>query len=73
MNMKFVKGMIIGGLITAGVTMACSERIMPTKKKMVKMGRQFARKMGIMWDYAIRNALLLRGYWAEEVRFALYI
>ena len=48
MNMKFVKGMIIGGLITAGVTMACSERIMPTKKKMVKMGRQFARKMGMM-------------------------
>lgn len=48
MNMKFVKGMIVGGLISAGVAMACSEKIAPSKKKMVKMGRQFARKMGIM-------------------------
>ena len=48
MNMKFVKGMIIGGLISAGVAMACSEKMIPSKKKMVKMGRQFARKMGIM-------------------------
>ena len=48
MNMKFVKGMIIGGLISAGVAMACSEKMMPNKKKMVKMGKQFARKMGIM-------------------------
>ena len=48
MNMKFVKGMIIGGIISAGVAMACSEKMMPTKKKMVKMGKQFARKMGIV-------------------------
>ncbi len=48
MNMKFVKGMIIGGLISAGVAMACSESMGQGKKKMVKMGRQFARKMGIM-------------------------
>lgn len=48
MNMKFVKGMLVGGLITAGVTMACTEKMMPAKKKMVKMGRQFAKKMGIM-------------------------
>ena len=48
MNMKFVKGMIIGSLISAGVAMACSESMRQGKKKMVKMGRQFARKMGIM-------------------------
>lgn len=48
MNMKFVKGMIIGGLISAGVAMACSETMGQSKKKMIKMGRQFARKMGIM-------------------------
>lgn len=48
MNMKFVKGMLIGGLISAGVAMACSESMGQGKKKMVKMGRQFARKMGIM-------------------------
>ena len=48
MNMKFVKGMLIGGLISAGVAMACSESMQPNRRKMVKMGRQFARKMGIM-------------------------
>ena len=48
MSMKFVKGMAIGGLISAGVAMMCSETMQPSRKKMVKMGRQFARKMGIM-------------------------
>ncbi len=48
MNMKFVKGMVIGGLISAGVAMMCSERMQPNKRKMMKMGKQFARKMGIM-------------------------
>lgn len=48
MSMKFVKGMIIGGLISAGVAMACSESMQPNRKKMVKMGKQFARKMGIV-------------------------
>ena len=48
MSMKFIKGMLIGGLISAGVAMACSESMQPSRRKMVKMGRQFARKMGIM-------------------------
>ena len=48
MSMKFVKRMLIGGLISAGVAMACSESMQPSRRKMVKMGRQFARKMGIM-------------------------
>lgn len=48
MSMKFVKGMIIGGLISAGVAMMCSENMQPSRKKMVKMGKQFARKMGIV-------------------------
>lgn len=48
MSMKFVKGMIIGGLISAGVAMACSESMQPSRRKMVRMGKQFARKMGIM-------------------------
>lgn len=48
MSMKFVKGMLIGGLISAGVAMMCSETMQPKKRKMVKMGKQFARKMGIM-------------------------
>ena len=48
MSMRFVKGMIVGGLISAGVAMMCSDTMQPNRKKMVKMGRQFARKMGIM-------------------------
>ena len=48
MSMKFVKGMVIGGLISAGVAMMCSETMQPSRKKMVKMGRKFARKMGVM-------------------------
>ncbi len=48
MNMKFVKGMIVGGLISAGVAMMCTDTMQPSKKKMVKMGKQFAKKMGIM-------------------------
>ena len=48
MNMKFIKGMIVGGLISAGVARACSESMETGKKKMVKMGRQFAKKMGIV-------------------------
>ena len=48
MNMKFVRGMIIGGLISAGVAMMCTEKMQPNRKKAIKMGKQFARKLGIM-------------------------
>ena len=48
MSMKFVKGVVIGSLISAGVAMICSETMAPNRKKMVKMGKQFAKKMGIM-------------------------
>ncbi len=46
--MKFVRGMVVGGLISAGVALMCTEKMQPNRKKMVKMGKQFARKMGIM-------------------------
>lgn len=45
--MKFTKGMIIGGMITAGVMMMYKDNNMNTKK-MMKKGRQLAKKMGIM-------------------------
>ena len=48
MNMKFVKGMIVGGMITAGIAMACTDGMCSKKKKMVKMGKQFMRKMGML-------------------------
>ena len=46
--MKFVKGVVIGGLITTGLLMMYSESDMMNKKKLMKKGRQFAKKMGMM-------------------------
>lgn len=47
-NMKFVKGIMIGGLITTGLMMMYAENDMMNKKKLMKKGKQFAKKMGIM-------------------------
>lgn len=47
--MKFVEGMLIGGMLTLGATMIYNE--MTNKKdarKMMKKGRQFVKKMGLM-------------------------
>ena len=44
--MKFVKGMMIGGLITTGVIMMWNENEMSTKK-ITKKGKKLAKKMGI--------------------------
>lgn len=46
--MKFVKGMILGGIISAGVVMVCTDALDGPKKKMIKKGKQWARKMGII-------------------------
>lgn len=46
--MKFIKGMILGGIITTGVAMMCTDGMTSTKKKMMKKGRYFAKKMGMM-------------------------
>ncbi|MCI9015874.1 MAG: hypothetical protein HFJ53_01740 [Clostridia bacterium] len=48
MNMKFVKGMVMGGLISAGVVMMYNDKMGTNKKKMIKKGRQFIKKMGII-------------------------
>ena len=44
--MKFVKGLVIGGLITTGVLMMWSDDM--NTKKMAKKGKRWAKKMGIM-------------------------
>lgn len=46
--MKFIKGMMIGGLITTGIVMMYTEKDMMNKKKIMKKGKQFAKKMGII-------------------------
>lgn len=43
--MSFMKGIFIGSLITAGTMMMYSEGIDESKKKMMKKGKQIARKM----------------------------
>ena len=47
-NMKFTKGLLIGGLITTGIIMMYNDTDMMNKNKMIKKGKKFAKKMGIM-------------------------
>ncbi len=46
--MKFIKGMVMGTLISAGVVMMYNERNSMKKNKMIKKGKQFVKKMGII-------------------------
>lgn len=46
--MKFIKGMVMGTLLSAGVMMMYTENTGMNKKKMVKKGKQMAKKIGIM-------------------------
>ena len=49
MNMKFIKGLMVGGLVTTGIVMMCSENNRGmNKKSMIKKGKQWVRKMGII-------------------------
>lgn len=44
--MKLVKGMLIGGMVSAGLVMIYGETIGFNKKKMMKQGKKMIRKMG---------------------------
>ncbi|MCI8362080.1 MAG: hypothetical protein HFJ41_02910 [Clostridia bacterium] len=48
MKMKFVKGMLIGGAATIGAVMMYKEMSGRNKRHMVKKGKQFAKKLGIL-------------------------
>lgn len=48
MSMKFIKGIVIGGLISTGVMMMWADNNMMNTKKMTKKGKQFAKKMGLI-------------------------
>lgn len=43
--MSFMKGIFWGTLITAGTMMMCSEGIDENKKRMLKKGKQMAKKV----------------------------
>lgn len=44
--MKFAKGVMIGGLISAGVMLMYSETMNKESKKMIKKGKKFIKQMG---------------------------
>ena len=46
--MKFTKCLLIGGLITTGIIMMYNDKNMMNKNKMIKKGKQFAKKMGVL-------------------------
>lgn len=46
--MKFMKGMLIGGIVATGIAMMYAENMDQSKRKMMKKGKQFARRMGIV-------------------------
>ena len=47
-NMKFIKGMTMGSIVSAGAMIAYKEMSGRNRKQMIKKGKQFARKMGIL-------------------------
>lgn len=46
--MKFMKGIVIGTIITTGAIMLYTETSNSNKRKMMKKGKQMAKKMGIL-------------------------
>ncbi len=46
--MKFIKGMIMGTVLSAGAMMIYTEMSTSTKKHIMKKGKQMAKKIGIM-------------------------
>ena len=44
--MKLIKGMIIGGMVSAGLVMMYSETMGFEKKKMMKNSKKMMKKMG---------------------------
>ena len=46
--MNFIKGMVMGSLISASAMWMYGEKVGMNNKKLMKKGKQFAKKMGIM-------------------------
>lgn len=46
--MKFVKGALMGGIVATGIYMMYSENEKNVRKKMMKKGKQFIKKIGVM-------------------------
>ena len=46
--MKFENSNLVGGLLSAGVAMIYAGTMEQNKKKVMKKGKQFAKKLGIL-------------------------
>lgn len=46
--MKFIKGAMIGGIVATGIYMIYSENESNTRKNMMKKGKRFMKKIGVM-------------------------
>ena len=46
--MKFIKGVMIGGLITTGLVIMYAESEKKNKKTMMRQGKKMAKKIGIL-------------------------
>ena len=46
--MKFVKGLVIGGVVCASVAMVYADGMYMNKRKIMKNGRKLAKKIGII-------------------------
>ena len=46
--MKFFKGMLMGTLVSTGIMMMYTDNMNKGKKKIMKKGKQMAKKMGIL-------------------------
>ena len=46
--MKFVKGMVIGSIVSAEIIMLCNENMNVNKKRIIRKGKQYAKKIGII-------------------------
>lgn len=45
--MKFIKGMMLGTFVAAGVVLMYNDSMGKTKKKMIKSGKKFLKDMGM--------------------------
>ena len=46
--MKFMKGLMLGGLVTTGMFMLYAESGMMNNKTMMKKGKKLVKKMGLI-------------------------
>lgn len=47
--MGFIKGVMVGGIVTTGIVMIYADNMgMINRKKMMKQGRKMAKRMGII-------------------------